>query len=35
VLNGLPEAGVSALLTLAVVAAWRQIKIGKRQGADL
>jgi uncharacterized membrane protein len=35
VVNGLPEAGVSALLTLAVVAAWRQIKIGKRQGADL
>jgi uncharacterized membrane protein len=33
--NGLPEAGVSALLTLVVVAAWRQIRIGKRQGADL
>lgn len=33
--NGLPEAGASALLTLAVVAAWRQMRIGKREGADL
>ena len=33
--NGLPEAGVSAALTLAVVAAWRQIKIGRKAGADL
>lgn len=33
--NGLPEAAASALLTLVVVAAWRQIKIGKKEGADL
>ncbi len=33
--NGLPEAGVSALITLAVVAAWRQFAVGKRKGADL
>ena len=31
-LNGIPEAVVSAILTLGVVAAWRQINIGK---ADL
>ncbi len=35
VTNGLPEAGVSALITLIVVAAWRQITIGKRKGANL
>jgi uncharacterized membrane protein len=35
VANGLPEAGASALLTLAVVAAWRRIRIGKKEGADL
>ncbi len=33
--NGLPEAGVSAVLVLAVVTAWRQIPIGRRQGANL
>lgn len=33
--NGLPEAGVSALLVLAVVAAWRQIRIGRREGANI
>jgi uncharacterized membrane protein len=33
--NGLPEAGLNALITLAVVAAWRQFAIGKRRGADL
>lgn len=33
--NGLPEVGVSALITLLVVAAIRQIKVGKKQGADL
>ena len=33
--NGLPEAGVSALLTLLVVAAWQSFAIGKRKGADL
>lgn len=33
--NGPLEAGVSAVLTLVIVAAWRQIKIGRRQGADL
>lgn len=35
VVNGLPEASVSAALTLAVVAAWRQIKVGRKPGADL
>lgn len=33
--NGLPEAGVSALLVTVVVAAWNRIRIGKREGADL
>lgn len=33
--NGLPEAGVSAIITLVVVAAWRRIEIGKRKGSDL
>ncbi len=33
--NGPLEAGISAVLTLVVVAAWRQIRIGRRQGADL
>jgi len=35
VANGLPEAAASAILTLVVVAAWRKIKIGKKDGADL
>jgi uncharacterized membrane protein len=35
VANGLPEAGVSAVLTTVVVAAWSAIKIGKRDGANL
>jgi len=33
--NGLLEAGVSAFIVLVVVAAWRRIKVGKRQGSDL
>ncbi len=33
--NGFLEAGASAVITLVVVAAWRQIRIGKKQGADL
>jgi len=33
--NGLPEAGISAVITVIVVAAVRQIKIGKKQGSDL
>jgi uncharacterized membrane protein len=33
--NGLPEAGVSAVITLIVVAAWRQIEVGRRKGSDL
>lgn len=33
--NGLIEAGVSAFIVLVVVAAWRQIKIGKKLGSDL
>ena len=35
VVSGLPEAGVSALITLLVVAAYRQITVGKRKGSDL
>ena len=35
VANGLPEAGICAAVTLIVVAAVRQIKIGKKKGADL
>lgn len=34
-LNGLPEAVVSALITLAVVAAWQQLEVGKRKGSRL
>lgn len=33
--NGLPEAGVSALITLVVVAAWQQFAVGKHKGANL
>jgi uncharacterized membrane protein len=33
--NGLPEAGLTAVITLIVVAAVRQISIGKKKGADL
>jgi uncharacterized membrane protein len=32
--NGLPEIGVSALIVLAVIAAWKQIDTG-RKGSDL
>ena len=35
VANGLLEAVVSAVITLVVVAAWRQIRIGKKKGSDL
>jgi uncharacterized membrane protein len=35
VANGLLEAGVSAVITLVVVAAWQQIRIGKKKGSDL
>lgn len=35
VLNGLPEAGVSALITLVVVAAWKQIEVGKKRGSSI
>jgi uncharacterized membrane protein len=34
-LNGLPEAIGSALITLAVVAAWRRIQIGSQRGSRL
>jgi uncharacterized membrane protein len=34
VTNGLPEVGLSAVIVLAVVAAWRQIDTG-RKGADI
>lgn len=33
--NGVPEAVASALITLAVVAAWRRIQVGSRQGSKL
>ncbi len=35
VANGLPEAAASAIITVAVVAAWEQIEIGGKKGADL
>ena len=35
VTNGIPEMLVSALITLTVVAAYWQIPVGKRKGADL
>lgn len=35
VANGLPEAGVSAFLVLVVVAAFRQIQVGRRKGANI
>jgi uncharacterized membrane protein len=35
VVNGLPEAAVAAIITTLVVAAWQQIRIGKRQGSNL
>lgn len=35
VANGLPEAGVSAVLVVAVVSAWRQIRVGRKQGANI
>jgi uncharacterized membrane protein len=34
-INGLPEAIGSALITLAVVAAWRRIQIGSQRGSRL
>ncbi|HHE72532.1 MAG TPA: ECF transporter S component [Chloroflexi bacterium] len=33
--NGLPEAIVSGVITAAVVAGWRRVRIGSRKGADL
>jgi uncharacterized membrane protein len=33
--NGVPEAVASALITLAVVAAWRRIQVGSREGSKL
>jgi uncharacterized membrane protein len=35
VANGLPEAVLSGILVLAVIAAWRQIRIGRKQGANI
>ena len=35
VTNGLPEAAIGAIITLAVVTAWKGIRPGRRQGADL
>lgn len=33
--NGIPEAVLSAVLVLAVVAAWRGFRVGRRQGANI
>lgn len=33
--NGVPEAGVSALITVVVVSAWKQIQVGRKKGANL
>lgn len=35
VANGLPEAGLSAVITLLVVAAWKRIEIGRRKGSSV
>ena len=35
VANGLPEAGVSAVIVLVIVAAWKQIRLRNREGAKL
>ena len=35
VANGLPEAGLCAVLVLLIVGAWMRIQIGKRKGANL
>ena len=35
VANGLPEAGLSAVLVLLVVGSWMRIQIGQRKGANL
>ena len=34
-INGFPEAILSGILTLVIVAAWQRITIGKRQGSSL
>jgi hypothetical protein len=33
--NGLPEAAISAVITVIVVSITMQIKVGKKHGADL
>jgi uncharacterized membrane protein len=33
VTNGLPEAAVAAVLVLAVISAWKQIRVGRQQGS--
>jgi uncharacterized membrane protein len=33
--NGLPEAALSAIIVLGVVAAWKQIEVGRHKGAKL
>jgi uncharacterized membrane protein len=33
--NGAPEAGVSAVIVLVVVAAWLRIRVGRKKGANL
>ncbi len=34
-INGLPEAALSAVITLVVVAAWKRIQVGKKKGSSL
>lgn len=33
--NGLPEAAVAAIITVIIVAGWKQISLKKKQGSDL
>lgn len=35
VVNGIPEAVASAIITLAVIVAWRQIDIGRGNKSEL
>jgi len=35
VVNGLPEIGISALIVLLVVAALRQIRVGRKKGSSV
>jgi uncharacterized membrane protein len=35
VVNGLPEAALATVITVLVVAAWRQIEVGRRKGSKI